>query len=810
MAPKNIKIALFNFWEGFQIEHLNQYFPSLSAKYRFIQDQRQPDLAVFSVFTGGGWPWTMPAPPDLGVPTLFLTGENTTPDMDKCDYAISFRRDIDSPNHMRIPNWVRVMNLRGRHPRTLLSAQREAATDRDKFCLFMYRNQVALRENFFRILSSRSPVEAPGKSMNNAPAIGFDWAEQMAHMGRFRFTIAFENEATPGYTTEKLANAFIAGTVPIYWGDPLVGLDFNKDALLDLADFASQEELADAVMAIESDPAAWRRLRSQPVYAGDRVPDCADDERIFAFWERVLDPISQGRKAADPVAARIAADFEKAKQDTGAIGFHGDRHLVHAFGRALKDADLLVETGSNEGVSLAYAASLRPDIAMRSCELSPPALAKARGRCAAYPLVRIDAVPSPDSLFAVAKEFPNVAGQRPVFWLDAHAEGVPLPLAREVSFLTSTYPRGHLFIDDFQIPDCPWFGYDSYEDGTIGLDYVLPHLDRRHSYILTLPRYQEKSSTHHPLRGWCCISWNCDLGLEDEALYQKIALPAQLKAAPADAASRRLMEWLNYGSYVDPARRIVYVETPKAGCSSIKHLLRSLVTDAPVAFNPMAPETRAEMLIHDRGQMPLLPIMAFQGEALRDVLQGPGWFRFCVLRDPCERFFSAWRDKVFLCEPGFERYVAADGRRYVEFADFYHQVMQDEDPLSCNVHWRAQTELLLPDEIKYTKLYRLNELSALPADLSAHLAAIGAEPDMPEFRRMNEGFQVRPDGFLTPEIIAGLRRFYHADYQRFEFPDMAISFAERRSASELVNQFTDGIFERNRIISLYADWAKRR
>lgn len=56
----------------------------------------------------------------------------------------------------------------------------------------------------------------------------------MAFMRRAKFGLAFENESYPGYCTEKLLQARAAGCVPIYWGDPEVTMDFNKDAFLEV------------------------------------------------------------------------------------------------------------------------------------------------------------------------------------------------------------------------------------------------------------------------------------------------------------------------------------------------------------------------------------------------------------------------------------------------------------------------------------------------------------------------------------------------------------------------------------------------
>jgi len=816
MSQRQIRVAHHHFWDGFQIGDMERRFPMLARKYKLVPDQERPQLVMVSVFPGNRFH----APPNQDVPTLFLTGEDVAPDMTGCDFAISFSRTIADPRHLRVPNWIQRFHAAGLSPRDLLIAHQKRGEPGARFCSFIHRNPVSLREEFVRILARRAPVDCPGLSMNNMPAIGPSLAEKLDFLAGRRFCVTFENAATPGYSTEKLPEALLAGTVPIYWGDPLVGLDFNPEAFLNLADHASLEDLADAVMAVASDPAALRRLREQPAFAGDRLPDCADEERIFAFWESILDriPESGARLRPASMTAQVDEDFRAAAGDTSRIGFHGDRHLVRAVARALEDATLFVETGSNEGASLAYTASLRPDLPMRSCEPSDTGLAKARERCAPYPHVRISGQPSPDALFDVISEFPDLAEQRPVFWLDAHAHGVPLPLDQEVALLTSAYPRGHMFIDDFQVPDRPWFGFDAYPDGTISLEYVLPHLDRMQTYTVTVPRYRERTSTHHPLRGWCCISWNMPPNdvFADQQLYETIPLtetqppataPAPVEAPPLVTASdKAVVDWLGSGTYVDEQRRILYVETPKCACTSIKYLLRGMATGSPLAFNPETPETKPEMMIHDRAQIPLPPLTAYSGQTLADIAQGDGWFRFCVVRHPLERFFSAWRDKVFLCEPGFERYITP-GRRYVDFADFYRRVVGQENVLTCDVHWRAQTALLLPNDIRYSRIYTLGNLSDLTTDLAHHLARIGQPASLPAtLPRHNEGFSLSSAGFLTPDVVIGLREFYRIDFEQFDFPEAKMAFAPDRSAAELTNQFTDAVFDRNRVIATHWTW----
>jgi hypothetical protein len=54
---------------------------------------------------------------------------------------------------------------------------------------------------------------------------------KLTFLARYRFNICIDNSRTRGaggYTTEKLAQALMAGTVPIYWGDAIDDGVFNR------------------------------------------------------------------------------------------------------------------------------------------------------------------------------------------------------------------------------------------------------------------------------------------------------------------------------------------------------------------------------------------------------------------------------------------------------------------------------------------------------------------------------------------------------------------------------------------------------
>ena len=56
----------------------------------------------------------------------------------------------------------------------------------------------------------------------------------------YKFNICFENTIHPGYYTEKLLHAKIAGCIPIYYSDEKMNIDFNEKCALNLYDFENQ------------------------------------------------------------------------------------------------------------------------------------------------------------------------------------------------------------------------------------------------------------------------------------------------------------------------------------------------------------------------------------------------------------------------------------------------------------------------------------------------------------------------------------------------------------------------------------------
>ncbi|MBM4111645.1 MAG: glycosyltransferase [Phycisphaerae bacterium] len=223
---------------------------------------------------------------------IYFSGENVVPDPAACDFAIT-SAFFDHERHDRLPYWafslddpVQLIRPSGFSPHAAMNAQ-------SGFCSFIASNPRAPERNrFFRLLSRRRQVSSGGRAFNTMRA---PVKNKSAFLATHRFTICFENTSSPGYTTEKLVDAFLAGTIPIYWGNAEVGLEFNRAAMLHAADFPSLDALADRVMELDDDEQARLRMLSEPCYKDNRLPDVVSLDRLCAALDRAL---------ALPLAAR--------------------------------------------------------------------------------------------------------------------------------------------------------------------------------------------------------------------------------------------------------------------------------------------------------------------------------------------------------------------------------------------------------------------------------------------------------------------------------------------------------------------------
>lgn len=146
----------------------------------------------------------------------------------------------------------------------------------DYFLMYVSRRCLPHREKAFIEFASLATVVAGGKcngSSNTDSRIKHlprlakgSWKEAHLAYSTSKFGLVMENTKTAGYITEKILNAFIGGTVPIYYGTEEVFEIFNRNAFV-YYDEADPTRALELVRKLSQDEHMYRVMLEEPILA---------------------------------------------------------------------------------------------------------------------------------------------------------------------------------------------------------------------------------------------------------------------------------------------------------------------------------------------------------------------------------------------------------------------------------------------------------------------------------------------------------------------------------------------------------------
>lgn len=285
---KTVRIAFSDFWEGYKDDPNCRFYPLvkeiLSERYvvEEVAADENPQYLFYSCF-GEDFRFVAGNPVKI-----FFTGELFVPDFNECDYAFGYDRLSFGDRYMRLP----LLRLAASLPAAKEKHERadEFFAKKTGFCSFVVSNGNAqqIRTEAFQALNAYKKVDSGGKFMNN---VGSPVVDKNAFAAERKFSLCFENCVYSGYVTEKLTDAFAAGTVPIYLGSADIGKDVNPSAFINCYGM-SVEEIVSAVKKVDSDDKLYLEMLSAPAFLSE-----ADDfSDVAAFLYNVFDSPAEEAK----------------------------------------------------------------------------------------------------------------------------------------------------------------------------------------------------------------------------------------------------------------------------------------------------------------------------------------------------------------------------------------------------------------------------------------------------------------------------------------------------------------------------------
>ena len=135
-----------------------------------------------------------------------------------------------------------------------------------KFCAAVISNNFnsqIFRFNFIQELNKYKKVEMGGRSFKN---IGKTVKDKINFLSSYKFSFAMENSEGDGYITEKILDSFLAGTIPIYYGDYMVDEYINPKAFILIKGKKDMQNKIEYIKRIDSNDELYHSLLKEKVF----------------------------------------------------------------------------------------------------------------------------------------------------------------------------------------------------------------------------------------------------------------------------------------------------------------------------------------------------------------------------------------------------------------------------------------------------------------------------------------------------------------------------------------------------------------
>lgn len=262
-----VKILFFEFWREFYRDNfITKLFDKYDIKYEIVKKHEDnPDIIFFSVF--GNYMFNdFKSDKFKNIKTIFFTGEPFKKPIPSADVNLTFSM-LNDFNNIRLPIWLFNSHYNN-NDGSLIIYQKEKFMLTPKnnaiFCSFVASKSMGIRESFVKELSKYKKVDCGGSLLNNT---GGNVKNKIEFQTKSKFCVAYENSSSIGYTTEKILDAYMANCIPIYWGNPNVEEDFNKETMICAHDFNDFNDLIEYIKKVDNDNELYNSYMNKPIFS---------------------------------------------------------------------------------------------------------------------------------------------------------------------------------------------------------------------------------------------------------------------------------------------------------------------------------------------------------------------------------------------------------------------------------------------------------------------------------------------------------------------------------------------------------------
>ena len=148
-----------------------------------------------------------------------------------------------------------------------------------------------IRGDLFRLLSQYKRVEAGGSYLNNMPdgqTVKMRDGSKFALQKKCKFTLCGESLMNEGFITEKIFDAFLADTIPIYYGSSTISDIINKNAYIDIRNYDNLEDVVERIIELDKDDNKYLEVLRPPVFVKEDYVEKKIEE-LERFLRNIFD-----------------------------------------------------------------------------------------------------------------------------------------------------------------------------------------------------------------------------------------------------------------------------------------------------------------------------------------------------------------------------------------------------------------------------------------------------------------------------------------------------------------------------------------
>lgn len=287
---KDLRLWFTYFWGKFDY-YDNLFTYALSQKYNVIVTPNNPHLVISNDYRERYQNAKM----------VYFSSEPFF-DIGVLDYATT-QLYVDEPKFVRLPLYLlyayEYYKLGITKSYGQIFFETPKIYNKVNFCAYLAGGScpTSIRERFFNKLSEYKQVHAAGNHLRNIAGPKGEVGtiegsiEKIKFISSYKFVMSFENKEEfkncVGWTSEKIIEPRLAGSIPIHWGNPRIDEDFNDQSIINWYKYGSDDKTIEKIIEIDNDDDLYMDYIKQP-FINLKNKNLFEIDYVLNIFDRII------------------------------------------------------------------------------------------------------------------------------------------------------------------------------------------------------------------------------------------------------------------------------------------------------------------------------------------------------------------------------------------------------------------------------------------------------------------------------------------------------------------------------------------